>query len=88
MTRDEFLLLAAQDAAAELVLVTRPANAALDQHAHPFDAKALVVRGELTIAVDGVERLYQAGAVFHLPAGCVHSERYGAAGVIYLVARS
>jgi quercetin dioxygenase-like cupin family protein len=87
MTKDDFLILAAQDAATELVLVTRPAHAALDRHVHPFDAKALVLRGELTIVVDGVETLYRPGDVFHLPAGCAHSERYGGAGVIYLAAR-
>lgn len=87
MTQEEFLAHVAQDASTELVLVTRAANTALDLHAHPFDATALVLRGELTIAIDGVERLYRAGDIFVLAAGCAHSECDGAAGVSYLVAR-
>ena len=88
MTQEEFLAMAAQDGASELVLVTREARAALDLHAHPFEATALVLRGALTIGVDGAERVYRAGQVFHLPAGCAHSEWYGERGVTYLVARS
>lgn len=87
MNQDEFLTHVARDVAAELVLVTRSANAALDLHAHPFDATALVLRGELTLTVGGAARTYRAGDVFVLPAGCAHDERYGPAGVTYLVAR-
>lgn len=71
----------------EAVLVTREANASMDVHSHPFEAKALVVEGELHIRVGDEERLYRVGDVFHLPANLAHSERYGPTGVTYLVGR-
>jgi quercetin dioxygenase-like cupin family protein len=71
----------------EAVLVTREADTAMDEHSHPFEAKALVVEGELHIRVGEEDRLYRAGDVFHLPANLAHSERYGPQGVTYLVGR-
>lgn len=88
MTQDEFLTLVAADDGSQLAVVTRPASSTVETHTHTFDAKALVLRGELVIAVDGNERLYRPGDVFVLAAGCAHAERYGADGVTYLVART
>jgi quercetin dioxygenase-like cupin family protein len=87
MTRDDFLAMVAAGSA-ELVIVTRPADGTLDGHSHPFAANALVLRGELTIVIDGAGQLYRAGDVFSIPAGCAHAERFGPAGVSYLAARS
>jgi quercetin dioxygenase-like cupin family protein len=88
MNKDEFLALIAADTASELVVVTRPAATTLDLHAHPFDATALVLRGELVISFADAERLFRAGDVFAIRAGSEHAERYGQDGVVYLVARS
>ena len=71
----------------KVVYVERAANSALDDHSHPFEAKALVTHGEMHIRTIDGERLYQTGDIFHLQAGCPHSERYGAVGVVYLVGR-
>jgi quercetin dioxygenase-like cupin family protein len=56
-------------------------------HTHPFEAKALIVQGELSIAVNDVSRAYKLGDVFHLAPNTPHTEQYGPAGVTYLVGR-
>lgn len=88
MTQDEFLTLVAADDGSQLAVVTRPASSTVETHTHTFDAKALVLRGELAISSADEERLYRAGDVFVLAAGHPHAERYGADGVTYLVART
>jgi quercetin dioxygenase-like cupin family protein len=87
MEREEFLGILAQEGFAEVVTVTREPDGKLDIHEHPFEAKALIVEGELTLRVGEIDRLYQVGDVFHLPAHVSHSERYGPVGVQYLVGR-
>ena len=87
MEREEFIAMLAAERFGEVVSVEREANGSLDAHAHPFEAKALVLRGELTIQTKEAERLYRAGDIFHLRAQVVHEERYGPAGVSYLVGR-
>ena len=67
--------------------VEQEADRFLDAHAHPFEAKALILAGELRLCIGDKERVYQAGQVFHLQANETHSERYGPEGVTYLVGR-
>jgi len=57
------------------------------EHAHPFDADALVVFGEMWLTVDGQTRHLLPGDTFILPAMKPHEERYGADGATYWVAR-
>jgi quercetin dioxygenase-like cupin family protein len=56
-------------------------------HSHPFDVRALVLEGELTLITNGQPRTYQAGEIFEMAAGCEHAERYGPAGARNLVGR-
>jgi quercetin dioxygenase-like cupin family protein len=56
-------------------------------HSHPFDVRALVLEGEITLDSRGESRTYRAGEIFEMAAGCDHSERYGPAGIRYLVGR-
>jgi quercetin dioxygenase-like cupin family protein len=86
MQREAFTTSLAQEGFAEPVTVTREAGA-MDEHTHPFEAKALILAGELHIRVGDNERLYKAGDVFHLLAHVRHAERYGPEGVQYLVGR-
>jgi quercetin dioxygenase-like cupin family protein len=72
---------------AEIVTVTRPAHGALDVHTHPFEAKALILAGEVRLQCGDAARTYAAGEVFHLQAGEPHAEFYGPQGVTYLVGR-
>ena len=62
-------------------------NAIVGEHAHPFDADALVVQGELWLTVNDVTRHLRPGDTFNLDANIVHSERYGAEGSSFWVAR-
>ena len=72
---------------AEITTVEREPGGGLGDHAHPFEAKALIVAGEITITVGGRSATYRAGEIFHLANGVQHEERYGPAGVRYLVGR-
>ena len=59
----------------------------VDIHSHPFDADALVVRGELWLGDATGERHLQPGDTFKLAAGTPHTERYGPQGATYWVGR-
>lgn len=56
-------------------------------HAHPFDVRALVLDGDVTLTTGGESRTYRPGEVFEMAAGCEHSERHGPQGTKYLVGR-
>ena len=86
MDRDAFVSALRAEGFTELVLVTRDAGE-LDTHTHPFEAKALILAGEIHIRAGGAERVYRRGDTFHLAADAPHTERYGPQGVQYLVAR-
>jgi quercetin dioxygenase-like cupin family protein len=87
MDRDTFTESLTKDGFPDTVLVTRDANGEVGVHAHPFEAKALILEGEMSIRVGDEERAYRVGDVFHLAANEQHSERYGPNGVTFLVAR-
>ncbi|BBU28664.1 hypothetical protein BTHE68_23980 [Burkholderia sp. THE68] len=87
MRRDEFLALLSSESFDEVVTVTREPNGSLDLHAHPFEAKALILEGDLTIRIAAHARTYRAGDIFHLAPNIEHSEQYGPEGVSYLVGR-
>ena len=57
------------------------------EHAHPFEVRALVLDGQISLSVAGVARSYGKGEVFTMAAGCRHAEEIGAEGVRYLVGR-
>lgn len=88
MDREIFIELLKQEGFSEIVSVSRDANGALDVHLHPFEAKALILEGELFLQCEGEpEQRYAAGDIFHLQTAAPHAERYGALGVTYLVGR-
>jgi quercetin dioxygenase-like cupin family protein len=87
MERDDFIEMLAREGFKETVLVEREANGFVEDHAHPFEAKALILEGELTIRCGTKETRYRTGDVFHLLANETHWERYGPDGVCYLVGR-
>ena len=69
------------------VLVERGPNEKMDEHSHPFEAKALIVEGELRLLTADGERVYHPGQIFHLRPNERHTEYYGPQGVKYLVGR-
>ncbi len=72
----------------EVSTVSRPGHGNLDLHTHSFEARALILTGEIRIRCEGEEeKLYRPGEVFHLAHGQPHSESYGPEGVSYLVGR-
>ncbi|MGF6773481.1 quercetin dioxygenase-like cupin family protein [Paraburkholderia sp. GAS199] len=87
MNREAFNESLTKEGFPEAVVVTREANVTMDVHEHPFEAKALILEGEILIREGEQERLYKVGDVFHLPAHKPHAEQYGPQGVTYLVGR-
>lgn len=87
MHREAFLAQLASAGYDEVVTVTRDPDGALALHTHPFEARALILSGEVTIRIGDDAHTYRAGDIFHLAAHTEHSETYGPEGVSYLVGR-
>jgi quercetin dioxygenase-like cupin family protein len=87
MTAAEFELALRQDGFNEVLTRELPAGFSVAEHAHPFDVRALVLAGEITLTVDGLGRAYREGDVFVMPAGRPHQENVGPSGVHYVAGR-
>jgi quercetin dioxygenase-like cupin family protein len=87
MTADEFSAKLREEGFDNIVLVEREPHGMVDHHSHPFEAKALILDGEIRLVVGGKKNTYRAGDVFHLPHSIDHVETYGPQGVRYLVGR-
>ena len=57
------------------------------KHTHPFDARAVVVHGELWLSVGSAMTHIVSGGGFELERGTEHAERYGSEGATFWVAR-
>jgi quercetin dioxygenase-like cupin family protein len=64
-----------------------PPDRRVPEHAHPFDVRALVLNGEITLTVEGIDSTYRVGDIFVMPAGHRHAETVGPEGVEYVVGR-
>ena len=62
-------------------------NLVTSNHCHDFDAKALVLGGEITITRDNSPVTFRAGQCFEVPMGCMHAEHVGQEGVALLSGR-
>jgi len=62
-------------------------NVSRAPHAHPFDARSLILAGELTLMWEGQTHTFRVGETFDMPAGCVHSEQYGPEETTFLLVR-
>ena len=71
----------------EIALVEKPVGYAMGEHQHPFEARALITMGNITLTVNGMATTYAAGDVFSLPAQTPHFENAAAYGVTYLAGR-
>jgi quercetin dioxygenase-like cupin family protein len=58
-----------------------------EEHSRPFDAKAVIVQGEMWLTVNGHTEHLVPGGTFELSANLPHAERYGSEGATYWVAR-
>jgi quercetin dioxygenase-like cupin family protein len=57
------------------------------EHSHPFDVKAMVLKGALTLNRDGGSQTFKPGEIFAMPRGCLHYESYGQEGAVVLLGR-
>ena len=87
MNSEQFLQLPRRDSFPEPVEVQQAPNGQLGVHEHPFEVKALVVEGDITIVTAGLSQNYKAGDIFHLEFKQPHAESYGPEGVKYLASR-
>ena len=87
MNQEQFIELLKKEGFPDPVLVEKEPHGYVDQHAHTFEAKALILSGQIDIAINRVKTTYLSGDIFHLQANEVHSESYGSKGVKYLVGR-
>ena len=87
MNSEEFLQSLRRDGFPEPVEVQQVPNGRLGIHEHPFEVKALVIEGDITIEVDDLSKIYKAGDIFHLALKQPHAESYGSEGVKYLASR-
>jgi len=58
-----------------------------EPHEHPFDADAIVVKGELWLTTNGLTTHYKAGDAFKVGRGVTHAEKYGPEGAVFWAAR-
>ena len=86
MTESEFRAMLASAGFDAVVLVEREPGS-LDTHTHPFEARALILDGDITIVSQQGEQHLHAGDTFHLAANEPHTESYGPQGVRYLAGR-
>ncbi len=87
MNRAEFEAELQRDGYADIVDRRMAADAVNPEHQHEFDARLLVLEGEMTIARDGTTQTYCAGETFSMTAGCRHAEAGGPTGARYLAGR-
>ena len=65
-----------QDGFDEILTRTWEPGRIVPEHSHPFDARALVVEGEVTLSWNGQTRIFRTGDVFVMNAGVPHTETY------------
>ena len=71
----------------EIALVEKPVCYAMGEHQHPFEACALITKGDITLTVSGVSTTYGVGDIFRLPALTPHHENAATHGVTYIAGR-
>jgi len=87
MDRETFEAALARDGF-QAVTVTMKPDAVNPPHVHDFEARLLVVDGEMTVARDGEAAVtYQTGDTFEMRLGCRHSETAGSNGATYIAGR-
>ena len=59
-----------------------------DSHAHDFDARLMILGGEITLIRDGKPETFRAGDSCDVPAGCMHAEKIGPEGVAFIAGKA
>jgi quercetin dioxygenase-like cupin family protein len=63
------------------------AGEANPDHSHDWDARVMVIGGEITLTRDGKAETFRVGDSCAVAAGKVHAERVGPHGVAYIAGR-
>jgi quercetin dioxygenase-like cupin family protein len=63
-------------------------NFAEELHAHDFDARIMVLSGEITVTRDNKADMFRAGDHCEIPAGCQHTTNVGPEGVALMVGKA
>jgi quercetin dioxygenase-like cupin family protein len=63
-------------------------NFAEELHAHDFDARIMVLSGEITVTRDNKADTFRAGDHCEIPAGCQHTTSVGPEGVALMVGKA
>ena len=71
----------------EVTTSTTPGAKVNPEHHHPFDVRAMVLKGAVTLTCGGETRTYKAGEIFSMERGRTHFESYGEGETISLVGR-
>ena len=71
----------------EVLTNTTPGPKANPEHTHPFDVKAMVLEGAITLGSNNTSRTFTAGDIFTMARGCPHTESYGPEGAVILSGR-
>lgn len=69
------------------VNTSQPPNLVTPNHCHDFDARVLVLGGEITVTRDNAATTFRSGECFEVPAGSMHAEHVGSEGVALLAGR-
>jgi quercetin dioxygenase-like cupin family protein len=71
----------------EIVTVTMPPNQVKSAHTHDFEARLMVVDGELTLDYGDQRHTYAVGDTCTVTLGRRHAEHAGPAGATYVAGR-
>jgi len=60
-------------------------NVSYPNHTHGTETAHIILKGEMTLTMDGESRTYRAGERCDVPGGAVHSAHMGPNGCRYLI---
>ncbi len=72
----------------QIIYGGQKADFAEELHAHDFDVRIFVLRGNITVARDGTSVTFQTGDHCEIPADCQHTTKVGPEGVAYIVGKA
>ena len=71
----------------QIVTVTMQPNQVNPEHAHDFEARLMVVAGQMTVDFGDSRQTYNEGDTFVMALGRRHAEHAGPAGATYVAGR-
>lgn len=87
MDTEAFKAACLADGYADIETKTIDPNVFIDTHSHPFDVRALVLAGGLTLNCSGEIREFKVGDILELDRDIPHTEQYGPQGYTFLLGR-